>query len=306
MRSIARSRVPTWLGALGLLSLAGCSDAHLPQDISTHGSAIDGLFWLIMGLTGVTFVITELLLIYAVLKFRHSDERKAEHTHGNHVVEMIWTIVPGIILFFLAIYQIPAWNTAKVAEPEDKDSEIIRVLGKQFEWAFQYKGPDQRFDTDDDIFTLGDFVIPVRKSVKIHLRSTDVLHSFFLPNLRFKQDLVPGKDIVQWFTATDTTAFARAWRAKDDQNWRNFNYEVACAELCGLGHQKMRGTLTILEDDAYQAWITANAGNTTMAPAFDRDGNEDGWAYSLTTDDPKFRYRQAGPGEEGYVEKKGN
>lgn len=283
--------------------LAGCAEGRLPEDISTHGYAIDHLFWLIMGITGVAFVATETLLVYAVLRFRHREGRQAQHTHGSHLIEMVWTVVPGIILFFLAIYQIPAWTMAKIEEPPDQECEHVRVLGKQFEWAFQYRGPDGRFDTEDDAYTLGDFVIPVGKPIKIHLRSVDVLHSFFLPNLRVKQDLVPGKDITQWFTATKTTAYARAKRALADENWREYDYEVACAELCGLGHQKMRSKLTILSQAEFDAWHKKQSQRSQeleRPPAF----QEDGWALALTTDDPKRMYRQAGPGEEGFVEKK--
>ncbi len=300
-------RISTMLPVLLLgLALPSCKQAmELPEDISTHGGGIDHLFWLIMVLTGIAFVVTEFLLVYAVFRFHHTEGRKAEHVHGHHLVEMVWTIVPGIILFFLAIYQISAWTKAKIDIPADDDPNVVvvRVLARQFEWAFQYAGPDGKFDTADDPYSLSNFVVPVHTKIKLHLRSRDVLHSFFLPNLRFKQDLLPGKDIGQWFEATKTTAHARAKRSLRP-GWRNFNYEVACAELCGLGHQKMRAVLTILSKDAFKEWLVTQSakyntetGDLDPPPAFAEEG---GWRAALTTDDPTHGYRQAAPGEPGF------
>ena len=307
------TRMPKVLARSGLLALllatamlGGCAEAQLPPDISTHGHAIDHLFWLIMWLTGVTFVGTELLLIYVIFKFK--DSGKAQHVHGNHLVEMVWTIVPGIILFFLAIYQLGAWHTAKVAEPLDDDCQIVRVFAKQFEWHYQYAGPDGRFGTKDDVYSAGNFVIPVDKPIKMHMRSRDVLHSFFIPVLRFKQDLVPGKNIVQWVTATETTAEGRAHRARytTGDEWKKFNYEIACAELCGLGHGRMRSIMTILEQKDFDAWLAERSavylsGDAEAASVWLDDG---GWVSARTTDDPKKMYRQAGPGEEGFKPRK--
>ena len=302
------SRVLARLGVVALLlssaTLGSCAQAQLPVDISTHGHAIDHLFWVIMWLTGLTFVGTEALLIYVIFKFRNSG--KAQHVHGNHLVEMVWTIVPGIILFFLAIYQLSAWHVAKVDEPPDADCQHVRVFAKQFEWHYQYAGPDGRFDTKDDVYSIGDFVIQVNKPVKMQMRSRDVLHSFYIPVLRFKQDLVPGKNIVQWVTATETTAEGRAHRARytTGDEWKNYNYEVACAELCGLGHGKMRSIMTILDEAEFNAWLAERSKyfhkDTGDGEAPSLWLEQGGWVSARTIDDPDKMYRQAGKGEKGY------
>jgi cytochrome c oxidase subunit 2 len=115
---------------------------------------------------------------------------------------------------------------------------VVRVTAKQFNWEVQYPGPDGRFDTDDDLVLENDLEVPVDAVVHVRLRSRDVIHSFFLPHLRLKQDAVPGREIVVWFQAT-----------------RPGRYEIPCAELCGFGHSGMKGFLTVNTPEQFRAWI---------------------------------------------------
>ncbi|MEE8104407.1 MAG: cytochrome c oxidase subunit II [Planctomycetota bacterium] len=213
----------------------------LPKAISTYAEDMDFLFWVIFWLTGFFFVLTEGLLIYFCIRFRAKDGGKAEHTHGNHKLELIWTFIPGVILFFLAIFQLGLWGDIKVVSkmPAEDDPNVqhIQVFAKQFEWYFRYPGADGEFGTKDDLTTLAELRVPVNKKVRIQMRTRDVLHSFFLPNARLKQDLLPGHTVPQWFEITETG-----------------KYDLMCAELCGAGHTRMSGSLIVLSQEDFDAW----------------------------------------------------
>ncbi len=221
-----------------------------PESISTYGHEVDSLYAVILWLTVVTFVITEGLLVVFLLKFRAKPGGRATYTHGNHRLEVIWTIVPAVLLFWLALYQVGAWKRIKLELPNRTDALIIQVMGRQFEWQFRYAGPDGRFATEDDVVQVGEFHVPVNRPVILQLRGYDTLHSFFVPALRLKQDTVPGLTIEQWFEATKTTA-----RSREERNAPTFHYEVACAELCGIGHTTMRALMVVEEEAEFFRWL---------------------------------------------------
>lgn len=236
-----------------LLSGAGPARADgwsLPENISTTGGEIDHMFWLIFWITTATFFITMGVLVYSVAKFRYKEGQKAQFIHGSHKLELAWTLVPAGILLFLALYQTKTWAKIKMDPPDATDAVQVRVFAKQFEWNFRYAGADGEFDTEDDICTINDLYVPENRDVILTMRSLDVIHSLFLPYLRFKQDLMPGMTIDAWFQATKTTEQARSERGNE-----KFNFEIACTELCGLGHHEMRGKNIILSEAAFQDWI---------------------------------------------------
>jgi len=214
----------------------------LPRNIGTN-TAVDDLFWLIFGVTGFFFLLTEGLLIYFCVRYRAKPGGRAMHTHGNHALELAWTFIPGCILFVLAVMQTGVWSENKYLSemPEEKEAIVIQVMGKQFEWHFRYPGSDGRFGTADDITSLGAMHVPAGRDVIVRLQTLDVLHSFWLPNLRLKQDLVPGLTIPQWFKVVDT-----------EENRGKF--EIVCAELCGNGHTKMRAELFVDTEEEFAAW----------------------------------------------------
>jgi cytochrome c oxidase subunit 2 len=224
----------------------------LPENIATYGKEMDDLFMLIFWLTGATFVFTEGLLIYAMLRYRHVQGKKSKYEHGNHKLEIFWTVVPGVILFGLAVYQVGPWRRIKMEGTDDKQAVHIQVLAKQFEWNFRYAGADLKFGTGDDVYEVKKLYIPKGRKVVVWMRSTDVIHSLFLPHLRFKQDVMPGLTVPGWFEATKTTAEGQLAR-----NNPFFNYEIACAELCGPQHGFMRGDVFILEADEFDKFMTA-------------------------------------------------
>ena len=149
---------------------------------------------------------------------------------------MIWTVIPGLILVFLATHSQRVWSQVR-GTPPPHDLEI-EITAEQFAWNIRYAGADGRLDTADDITTLNQLHLPVGQTVLVRLRSKDVIHSFFVPQFRMKQDAVPGFTGRLWLQVTKTGHF-----------------EIACAELCGLGHYRMRGFLTVESAEAFRAWL---------------------------------------------------
>lgn len=214
----------------------------LPENVSSYGGQIDSLFLLIFWITTIVFVAVQATLIVFLFKYRYRPGRKATYTHGNNTLEIAWTIAPSIILVVLALLSRATWDEIKAEMPPVDVS--VRVYAKQFNWDFIYPGPDGAFDTADDLTLENELNVPVDKVVKLEMLSRDVIHSFFLPNLRFKQDMVPGRQIDGWFKATKTG-----------------EYEIPCAELCGFGHSGMLGHLKVYSAQDYAAWVAERWSN---------------------------------------------
>jgi cytochrome c oxidase subunit 2 len=230
-----------------------------PEVISTYGHEVDNLFFLILGITLVAFIAVQALLVIFLVKYRHHDGRRATFVHGSKRLEIVWTVATAAILVFIAVVQRSTWARIKEELPgPEKKPFLVRVFGEQFVWHFNYSGTDGRFEPwkATDIFPgdnpLGlmdpakDFysqalMVPVNVPVILEIHSLPkfdqttqketlgVLHSFFVPELRLKQDLVPHYPKKIWFEATRTGTF-----------------ELACAELCGLGHYTMRADFKVL------------------------------------------------------------
>jgi cytochrome c oxidase subunit 2 len=208
----------------------------LPEDISTYGAQIDSLFYLVFWITNITFVLVQGALIYFLFRYRARPGQKATYTHGNNTLEIAWTIAPSIILVVLALLSRASWVEIKETLPPS--NYPVQVTAKQFNWDITYPGPDGQFGTADDKTLENDLNVPVNQVIQLNLRSRDVIHSFFIPVLRFKQDMLPGREIKGWFQATKTG-----------------RYEIPCAELCGFGHSGMLGHLTVHSAEDYAAWV---------------------------------------------------
>lgn len=216
----------------------GGARVWLPEGVSSVAPAIDRLFYIILWITGAVFVAVEGTLLVFLVRYRQRPGRRAAYTHGNAFVETIWTVIPAAILVWLAFYNQRVWSQVR-GTPPPHDLEI-EVTAEQFAWNIRYAGADGALNTADDITTINQLHLPVQQTVLIHLKSKDVIHSFFVPQFRFKQDTVPGLTGRVWLEAV-----------KEGQ------YEIACAELCGLGHYRMRGYLTIEPSEAFTAWLAA-------------------------------------------------
>jgi len=228
--------------------------------VSTFGREIDSLFLIILVITGIVFIGTQVVLVWE--SFRFADEkdeagkpvRPAQYFHGSQRLEVIWTIIPAAILVFIALYQMGTWASIKFRSSAPRVQPLAEITGRQFQWVMRYPGPDGKLNTQDDLFTVNDLHFVKNRTALIYLKSSDVIHSFFLPQMRLKQDAVPGLTIPVWFDA-DTAG----------------KYDLACAELCGWGHYKMRGNVTVHEtDEEFQKWLNLklaeqNQSQLTMA-----------------------------------------
>ncbi|HEY7364670.1 MAG TPA: cytochrome c oxidase subunit II [Methylomirabilota bacterium] len=211
----------------------------LPENVATYGGEIDWLFHLIYYITGITFILVTVAFLSFIVIYRDRPGRRARYTHGNTPLEIVWTVVPSLILVVLTFLSVPAWSKIKMTVPQT--DFVLQVTGKQFNWQVTYPGPDGRFGTPDDKTLLDEMHVPVGKPIRVNLRSQDVIHSFFVPNFRFKQDAVPGREIATWFEIT-----------------KPGKYEAPCAELCGFGHSGMRGWVYVHTAEEYAKWAAAN------------------------------------------------
>lgn len=234
-----------------------------PTLASEHGQSIDSLFMAVLIVSGIAFILVQGALGYFVARYGESGRERAAYWHDNPKAEAFLLIMTAVILTILVFWGQRVWASIYFSN-EPPNATIIQITGEQFFWNFHYPGPDGQFgrtdtklitstnsiglDRDDpmakdDVFSQGIMHVPVGKPVRVRLRSKDVIHSFFLPNFRVKQDAVPGMGIEVWFTPTKAG-----------------QYEVACAELCGLGHYRMKAALTVDEsEDAYNKWLAEAA-----------------------------------------------
>ncbi len=223
-----------------------------PQNASSFGGEIDNLFLLILYITGVIFFLVEITLVVFLVKYRKQEGRKATYVDGSTRAEIIWTAIPAVIVIFLGVFSQPLWSRIKDPANIPADAIVYDVTAKQFEWHFRYPGPDGKIDTDDDFEKRNELHVIVDRNYEVRLHSEDVIHSFFVPAFRIKQDAVPGLLIRAWFRPT-----------------RTGEYELACAELCGLGHYRMRTRVFVQTPEEFAAWQqtqVAPPDTTTAAP----------------------------------------
>ena len=241
---------------------------------STQGPAIDNIISIVHWLMAVLFVGWGVFFIYTLIRFRASKNPRADYhgvkSHFSSYLEIVIAVIEVGLLFGFAF---PIWASRINDVPKGPDTVQIRGVAQQFAWNIHYPGPDGVFGKSsvdlvdevenpigldrsdefakDDIFTVNQLHIPVNTPINISLSSKDVLHSFGLPEFRVKQDAVPGMEIPVWFEATMTTEeFLETTKgsAREDKG-----FEIACAQLCGLGHYRMKGFLTVHDDEGYAA-----------------------------------------------------
>lgn len=256
----------------------------LPINVASFGGEVDYLYYVILGFTTFFFVLTEAILVYAMCRYAWKPNVKAAYVEGNHRLEMMWTIVPAGILLYIAIVQIGAWERIKyqshmpvdAAEKAKSKSDlpevnlVMQVTARQWDWTMRYpfdpKHPSKLKPDNarrwaenpdiDDIYLPDELHCWKGANVRIYLKTQDVLHSLFLPQLRLKQDALPGKTIPVWFNATEANARFNETTGKTELLDPSKLWEIACAELCGGGHYRMRGLLYVHESDKdYQKWL---------------------------------------------------
>ena len=212
----------------------------LPENVSTYGGDIDSIIALIWYNSVVWFFLTFGTIGLFLILYRRRAGRTAAYVKGERLSEAVWVLVPVAVVLaidlWLDFWGAPVWAKVKLERPPAALS--IQVTGKQFNWEVVYPGPDAKFGTADDRQLDNELHVPANKVVRVVLKSKDVIHSFFLPNLRLKQDIVPGRDIEAWFQATKPGKF-----------------ELPCAELCGFGHSGMKGYLYVHPEEEYDRWV---------------------------------------------------
>jgi cytochrome c oxidase subunit 2 len=247
----------------------------LPPLASAHGSQIDSLIGWTHVFMAILFVGWGSFVTYVLIRFRRSRNPVANYmgvkSHTSSYLEVGVLLVEMVLLF---AFSIPLWAARVDRLPPESEALVIQVTAEQFAWNARYAGPDGVFgradikliDTTDnplgvdrsdaaakdDITTLNQIYLPVNKPVIVKLRSKDAIHSFGVPEFRVKQDAIPGLTIPIWFIPTVTTAEMRTRTGNPE-----FQYEIACAQLCGLGHYRMRGFVTVLSAEEYQKWVEA-------------------------------------------------
>ena len=265
------------LAALGLWVVSALAPGlgwSLPRDVSApgFGSGVDTLYYGILAVTGFFFVLVESLLVWAMWRYAGRPGQASWYVHGNHKLEWFWTIVPGVILVIIAFTQVHTWEVIKYRSHMPDPEQVLEVSARQFEWRIRYptaetnaeltvgwkknqgrvKAWDDLGDADD-IHVVNELHTWQGAKVRVFLKTRDVIHSLFLPNLRLKQDALPGKMIPVWL---ETSAHNVEWDdARHDWVVKE-NWELACAELCGWGHYKMQGRFFVHKDKAdFDRWL---------------------------------------------------
>ena len=276
-----KHRILTALTATGLLTLAARVWADpipeqslgLPRDASYDGHRIDWLIQVTNYFVILLFAIMCIWMLWAVLK--HNKSHKADYDHGDSkhhvgvamsVSALIFFVVDGNLWFNSTVdVNTVYWNFDAV----EKEPDVVRIEVNAHQWAWdaRYAGPDGQFNTADDIVTLNDIRVPVDAPVLIQLASTDVIHSFYLPNFRVKQDAMPGM-------ITRLT-----FRPKQEGE-----YDIGCAQHCGIHHYKMKGMLTVLSKADYDAWLHAMSERNKVG--FDAEDHEAQWGWDWKTGGP--------------------
>lgn len=243
----------------------------LPKNIASFGGDVDALFYLILAFTTFFFVLTEVILVYAMWRFASRPGGKSTYIHGSHKLEVFWTAVPAAILLLIAFSQVRAWARIKYQSRMPEPDQVIQVTARQWEWRVRYPKDIYLGEQEarswaetaefDDLRQVNEIHtwLDEQNHVKIYLKTQDVLHSLYFPNLRLKQDALPGKTIPMWFRVTEantewdpeTKTCKDLNPSKPEDRW-----EFACAELCGARHYAMRGRLYVHKNKAdYLAWF---------------------------------------------------
>ena len=254
-----------WIITLFAVALFSGHFGWFPETISEYGDAIDAQFNRTLVVVAIAFVLSQVGLGYFVWKYRSSRTGGAIYTHGNAKVEIIMMMIVAVVFVTVAALGQRVWAQLHLQE-FPVDAVQIELTAQQFAWNIRYPGVDGKFGrtipklindqenpvgldpkdpaSKDDIVSVNRMAVPVNRPIQVTLRSKDVTHSFFVPALRFKQDTTPGLAIPIHFKAMKTG-----------------EYEIACAELCGLGHYKMKGYLMVMSDEAFAAWLKDRATN---------------------------------------------
>ena len=277
---------------LGLAGVYWCNELFYKKTLFPQGSAsvqgekVDSMLMITIAVTGIVFVITQILLFWFSFKYQYKEKRKVFFFPHNNTLELIWTVVPAIALTVLVVIGLRNWFTFTSEAP--KDAIVVEVTGKQFGWIFRYPGYDKTFgkkyykvideaggnslgqiwednkelnlkadpaNFDDIVATQTAYVVKGRP-VKLVIGSRDVIHDVGLPHFRMKMDAVPGIPTTMWFTPKYTTK-----EMKERTGNPNFVYEISCDQMCGNGHYSMKGVIEVVTQEEYDLWLAKQKPN---------------------------------------------
>ena len=260
---------------LGLIGVWYCNKLYFHKTLlavdsaSVEGARVDSMLWLTIAVTGIVFVLTQIVLFWFAYKYQDSG-RKVFYFPHNNKLEVIWTIIPAIVLTVLVVIGLRNWFL--FTGTPDKGAMVVEVTGKQFNWIFRYPGKDGAFGkkyfkniddaadnslgilwddklSHDDVVT-DKLVLIKGKPVQLIIGSRDVIHDVGLSHFRMKMDAVPGIPTTMWFTPKYTTK-----EMKELTNNPNFVYEISCDQMCGNSHFSMRGVIEVVDQEEYDVWM---------------------------------------------------
>lgn len=261
---------------LGMIGVWYCNKMLFPKTLlaidaaSVEGARVDSMLWITIGVTGIVFIATQAVLFWFAYKYQEDENRKVFYFPHNNKLEVLWTIVPALVLTVLVVIGLRNWFLFTGDAP--KTAMEVEVTGKQFNWIFRYPGKDGSFGkkyfrniddagnntlgilwddplSHDDIVT--DKMILVKgRPVKLIIGSRDVIHDVGLSQFRLKMDAVPGIPTTMWFTPKYTTK-----EMKEITHNPDFVYEISCDQMCGNGHFSMRGVIDVVDQEEYDAWL---------------------------------------------------
>lgn len=270
---------------LGMIGVWYCNKLYLGKTLMVHESAsvegarVDSMLWITIAVTGVVFIATQIVLFWFAFRYQESD-RKVFYFPHNNKLEVLWTIVPAIVLTVLVVIGLRNWFLFTGDSP--KNAMVVEVTGKQFNWIFRYPGKDGAFgkkyfkninDVDnmlglvwddplahDDVVQTTTMYLVKGKPVRLIIGSRDVIHDVGLSHFRMKMDAVPGIPTTMWFTPKYTTK-----EMKEMTNNPNFVYEISCDQMCGNSHYSMRGIIEVVDQEEFDAWMAKQKPNYLTA-----------------------------------------
>jgi cytochrome c oxidase subunit 2 len=263
---------------LGFIGVWYCNELYYGKTLFPQGSAslegeeIDKMMIITIIITGIVFVITQVLLFWFAYKYQEKDGKKAFYFPHSTKLEMIWTIIPAIALTVLVVFGLKFWFHITGDPP--KGYHVVEITGSQFKWDIRYPGNDSvlgkrnyklfnkpagnslaiDFEGDDkswDDIKTTEMHLPVGRPVKLVIHAQDVIHNVGLSHFRMKMDAVPGIPTTMWFTPTVTTA-----DMKKKTGNPNFVYEISCDQMCGKGHFSMRGVIVVETEAEFKKWMS--------------------------------------------------
>src|SRR6187549_997394 len=262
---------------IGLIDVYYCNEKYggkilqFGSAASDHGHDVDNMLKITIVITGIVFVITQIILFWFAYKYQEADNRKAYFYPHNNKLEVLWTAVPAIVLTVMVGFGLYYWF--RITGEAPADAMVVEVTGSQFKWEFRYPGKDkilgkkyyknideannqlgQLWDDPanrDDIYVSGEPMhLVVNRPVKLVIGAKDVIHDVGLPHFRMKMDAVPGTPTSMWFTPTKTTK-----QVREETDNPAFMFEISCDQMCGKGHTNMRGEIIVENQEEYDVWI---------------------------------------------------